>query len=414
MGLFEWGIRQMDKVEGNIHVVSKILGFMPLSWRQVVMNDKSRDGLMWRIPDPSVRQASSLVNVQAILVTEQEQVLVLKDGTLGERIILPPGLYDIRRTETLRGQIEVIWFTTRNIQLRWGVGDILTTDRITIGASGTFNTAIVDPVQFLTSVAGNEQVYKESQLLEITKPHVSNAIRNQMSHTSVMEFQQAQPVFEQACYEVLAPRFASLGLEFRGLTVEAQNIPEEFRRSAGRKVIVSMDKEAEIEGAQADVELAKLKAQQDEAALLLEVRRRQLLGNVSINIMQNEMSSGLDPLELQRIEALKILAENPAEGVLVDNRPQIVSQLMPPPPPVTPPINPMIVTLAPAQPPTIINSSPTNVSPTSTPSSGETMSREKIQEMLDKLDERFANSEISEQVYLMLQDKWQKRLAQLP
>jgi uncharacterized membrane protein len=41
------------------------------------------------------------------------------------------------------------------------------------------------------------------------------------------------------------------------------------------------------------------------------------------------------------------------------------------------------------------------------------MTREKIEEMLDKLDERFANGEISEQTYLMLRDKWQKRLAAL-
>jgi len=41
------------------------------------------------------------------------------------------------------------------------------------------------------------------------------------------------------------------------------------------------------------------------------------------------------------------------------------------------------------------------------------MTREKIEEMLDKLDERFANGEISEQVYLTMQSKWQKRLEQL-
>jgi pyridoxine/pyridoxamine 5'-phosphate oxidase len=41
-------------------------------------------------------------------------------------------------------------------------------------------------------------------------------------------------------------------------------------------------------------------------------------------------------------------------------------------------------------------------------------SRAKITEMLDELDKRFANGEISEQIYLAPQDKWQKRPSQLP
>src|SRR5579863_6441063 len=117
--LANWGIRMMDNAETDINRIGQRLGFMPLSWRRVVMIDKSRDGLMWRIPDPSVPAASSLMRVQAIIVAENERVMVLRDGTLGEQIVLSPGLYDIRRTTELRGQIDVIWFTTREFQLRW-------------------------------------------------------------------------------------------------------------------------------------------------------------------------------------------------------------------------------------------------------------------------------------------------------
>jgi regulator of protease activity HflC (stomatin/prohibitin superfamily) len=416
MGLLaNWGIHLLDTADADIKRVGQRLGFMPLSWRQVVMTNPSRDGLMWRIPDPTVPMASTLFKVQAIMIAEYERVMVLRDGVLeGEEAILPPGLYDIRRTTSLRGQIEVIWFTTREFQLRWGVGDVLTKDRVTIGASGYYNAALVDPEMFLRNVAGNEQVYKDLQLLNFAKPHVSAAIRNLMARKTVMEFQLALPEFQAACNEALMPRFGSWGLEFRGLTIEAQNIPEEFRQAAQQQVIVSMAKEAQIEGAKADITLAQLEAQKAQFAALAEANHLRFIGAANAEIMQNQLNLGLDPLELQKIEAIKILAEHPSEGTLVDNRPQIISQLQPQLPILSPP--PVIVTgsplVAPLQYPPVTGSLPVKA-PSEQPDSAESLSREKIEAMLDKLDERFANGEISEQVYLTLQNKWQKRLEKL-
>ncbi len=417
--LADLGIRLLDNADTDIQRIGQRLGFMPLSWRRVVMMDKSRDGLMWRIPDPAVAAASSLMRVQAIIVAENERVMVLRDGMLGEQTVLPPGLYDIRRTTDLRGQIDVIWFTTREFQLRWGVGDIITKDRVTVGASGYYNAKIVDPEMFLRNVAGNEQVYKEMQLLNFARPHVSTAIRDMMARKTVMEFQLAQPEFQIACLEALAPRFEPWGLEFCGLTIEAQNIPEEFRQAAQLQTIVRMEKEAQIEGEKANITLAELEMQKAHYATLAEANRLRALGNVRVEIMQNQLNSGIDPMELKKIEAIEILAEHPAEGTLIDNRPQIVNQLLPQPP-MMPQAGPVIVTGNPFVPSipqynqagSVPVNAPAPVS-SSAGGSGEAMTREKIEEMLDKLDERFANGEISEQVYMTLQAKWNKRLEKL-
>lgn len=415
--LADLGIRLLDNADTDLQRIGQRLGFMPLSWRRVVMMDKSRDGLMWRIPDPAVAAASSLMRVQAIIVAENERVMVLRDGMLGEQTVLPPGLYDIRRTTELRGQIDVIWFTTREFQLRWGVGDIITKDRVTVGASGYYNAKIVDPEMFLRNVAGNEQVYKEMQLLNFAKPHVSTAIRDMMARKTVMEFQLAQPEFQLACVEALMPRFEPWGLEFCGLTIESQNIPEEFRQAAQLQTIVRMEKEAQIEGAKANLTLAELEMQKAQYATLAEANRLRTLGNVRVEVMQNQLNAGIDPLELQKIEAIEILAEHPSEGTLVDNRPQIVNQLLPQPP-MMPPAGPVIVTGNPFV-PSVPQYSQASSSPANAPvssnagGSGEAMTREKIEEMLDKLDERFANGEISEQVYMTLQAKWNNRLEKL-
>lgn len=401
MGLFEWGISLVDKADTNLQIFGRKFGFIPLSWRQVIMQNPARKGLMWRLPDPQVPMASLLVNVQAILVTEYEMVMVLRDGALGEQIILPPGVYDIRRTRQLQGQIEVIWFSTQQFQLLWGVADVMNQDRETVGASGHYSAAIVDPEAFMRNVAGHEQVYTEKMLQEYAKPTVSNAVRNMIAKMGVMEFQQAQPEIELACREVLIPQFAKWGMEFQALTIDHQNIPDSFRDRARQRVYVSMENEAEMER-------LKLEMQKAQYMTMIEAERIRMLGNAQAQVMKNQIGVGLDPTELQRIEAIKELAEHPAEGMLVDNRPQIVNQLMPQP-------------VIPQQPgPIIITGTPyppqQQIAPAPTPpavASGETMSREKIQDMLDKLDERFANGEISEQVYLNLQDKWQKRLEKL-
>lgn len=412
--LADLGIYLLDSVDTDIRRVGQRLGFMPLSWRQAVMQNPSRDGLMWRIPDPAVPMASSLFNVQAIVVTAQERAIVLRNGVMeGEQAILAPGIYDIRRVGAVRGQIEVLWFTTREFQLLWGVGGILSKDGYNIGASGHYNVAIVDPEMFFRNVAGNNQVYTEQQLLEFARSRVSNAIRDQMALKTAMEFQQARPEFQRACSEALMPEFLRWGLEFRGLTIERQNLPPNFLKLIEEESNILLEKKAQIAGATADITLAQLEMQRKQYEALAEANRLRLIGTANAEVLQSQMAIGLDPLELQRIEAMKMLAEHPAEGSLVDVRPQIMAQLQPPtmlpPGPVIVSGVPLATPLQPIVPETL----PAPVPPSVPASANAPMTREKIEEILDKLDERFANGEISEQVYLNLQDKWQKRLEKL-
>lgn len=452
-----WGIRVMDNTETDVHRIGQRLGFMPLSWRQVVMQNPSKDGLLWRIPDPDVAMANSLSRIQAIIVSEYERVMVLKDGMLTERVILPPGLYDISRTVEVRGQIEIIWTTTSEFQMRWGVPDVLTKDRVSIGASGFCSAAIVAPDVFLSNVAANTQVYTKEHLAVFAKPSVGSALRDLMARKTVMEFQLARAEILSAAREILQPTFDRWGLEFRGLTIEHQQIPEEFRQAAAERVKIQMLKEAELEGAQADVGLAQLEAQKRYFLAQAEATKYYVIKDAEVENMRRQLGIGIDPLKLKQAEAMEILAANPSEGSLVDGRPQIVAQLAAsintPPPPVAP-ANPTVVPgtiglAGPTNPMTQSSATPTpndpaavlpGVAPAGLPAfvppvspgdiasgpllstsssvgsaaTGASMSHQQIGEMLDKLDERFANGEMSEQTYLMMRDKWQKRLTSLP
>jgi hypothetical protein len=122
MGLLNWGIERIDNFEKDLRLLTKRLGYRPLSWREVVMINPSKDGLVWRVPDPDVLMASSLSHIQALLVSENEQVMLLMNGALGRGMersaILRPGLYIFRREE-MHNQLEIIWTTTREFPLPW-------------------------------------------------------------------------------------------------------------------------------------------------------------------------------------------------------------------------------------------------------------------------------------------------------
>ncbi|HEV2661660.1 MAG TPA: SPFH domain-containing protein, partial [Ktedonobacteraceae bacterium] len=258
-----WGIRLVDNTDTDVRRIGQRFGFTPLSWRQVIATNPTKDGIAWRVPDPDVRMANSFVNTQGLLVSENEMVMLLKNGKFatGERgVLLPPGLYDVSRLR-VRDQIEVIWLTSKELRLRWGVPDVLTQDRISVGASGYYLTKIEDPEEFYLNVVGNAQVYKEEQLQLFTKSDVNSVLRDLIGRRTVMEFQTARRELGDAAHEVLQPIFNRWGLEFIGLTVENQNIPEQFRQAAAGRTIVTLEKEAQLEGAKADVTLAQLEAQ---------------------------------------------------------------------------------------------------------------------------------------------------------
>ena len=407
--LVNWGIQVLDTTETDVHRLGQRLGYMPLSWHRVAMTNPSKRGLLWRVPDPDIQMANSLLRVQAILVSEYERTMVLRDGQILEQEVLPPGLYDISRTVQIRGQIEVIWTTTKEVQLRWGVADILTKDRISVGASGYYSAAIVNPQVFLCNVAGHEQVYTENHLSAFAKSEVSSALRDLMARKTVMEFQLARAEFIEDAKRILQPIFERWGLEFRGLTIESQNIPEEFRKAASRQATVRMEMEGRLEGANAEVIIAQLEAPKGIYLAEAELSKLAVLQRM-----------GMDPLTLERAQALKILAANPGEST-VDHRAEIMAHIQDVLPEArSMPASPVVfadpaANSTPFIPPSTLSwplSRDTSTSGASQAS--EAMTREKIEEMLDKLDERFANGEISEQTYLTMSSKWQKKLAQLP
>ncbi|HTK08667.1 MAG TPA: SPFH domain-containing protein [Ktedonobacteraceae bacterium] len=409
-----WGIRLVDNTESDVRRIGQRLGYMPLSWQQTIQMYPTKNGILWRLPDPEVPMASSFRHTQALLVSRNEQVMLIRNGVLQgsmERgVLLSPGLYDLRRLQ-MREQIEVIWVTTRELRLNWGISDVLTRDRVNIGASGYYTLTISDPEAFLLNVAGHEQVYREEQLNVYVKSEVSTVLRDLLARTTVLEFQQAHAEFNEACREKLRPTFERWGLEFHGVTILNQHIPAQFLAAAEARTRITLEKEGELAGAQLDALIADYQAQ----ASLKQ-------GRTQIELMQQQQALGLNPLDLKRIEVAEVAAANPNQGTLLDDRAQLIGQLLNQPtlpPPLSGPIingsfvpnNPTL----PSLPAGHYNSGPLNsasANPGGTQGTGP-MTREKVQEMIDKLDERLLAGEISEQKHSEMYARLQKRLHEL-
>jgi hypothetical protein len=184
-----------------------------------------------------------------------------------------------------------------------------------------------------------------------------------------------------------------------------------------------MEKEAQLEGETANVTLAKLEAQKTLYLAQAEASKLRALGQVDVELMQQQMAIGIDPLELKRIETAETLAANPSESALIDNRPQAMQQILgqslnPPGMPISF-LGPVVSASSPLVNPPLSRGNlesgplPNRISaPGSSPTSG-TLSREKIQEMLDKLDERLITGEIGERKHSELYERLQKRLDDL-
>jgi SPFH domain / Band 7 family len=418
MGLLNWGIERIDNFEKDLRLLSKRLGYRPLSWREVVMINPSKDGLVWRVPDPDVLMASSLSHIQALLVSENEQVMLLWNGALMRGMersaLLQPGLYLFRRVE-MHDQLEIIWTTTREFPLPWGVTEVLTSDRISIGASGHYRVAIEDPEKFFFQVLGNAQVYKEEQLTNFTRPEITALLRDLIARKTVMEFLLARQEFIAACQQKLQPIFEEWGLLFRSLSIEHDNIPEEFRRAAAARTRISMEKEAEIEGKKGDIALAQLGEVEAYYLAKGESHKSRAQREIEIESMRQLQEIGIDPLELKRIEAAHTLAANPGPNALNDARPQIASQLLgQPATPYRESVTIVPIDSLQISPPELIQGSVSepltdNAAPVSAPTD-DAQTREQIEEVIDKLEERFAKGEITEPTFLKLRERWQKKL----
>src|SRR3954468_23963888 len=128
MGLASWLIDLGIRVEETVQHVGVRVGAVPLQWPA-----GETGSLIYRLPRDPNQRASLLSNVQSIVVNEGEVAVVLKDGVA--QGALEPGRYRLER-ERVVGLLDAIWIKTGQRPVKWGLGNVTSSDGIQLGANG--------------------------------------------------------------------------------------------------------------------------------------------------------------------------------------------------------------------------------------------------------------------------------------
>src|SRR5580700_9064927 len=170
------GIEILEGVGKGVQFVGTRTGVVPVQWP----HDK-RPGLVWRIPESDdipaferVTAASIFAKKQPVLVREFERAIVLDNGKFYAE--LPPGVLDISKVP-IKGIIEIIWVSMNQTKLRWGVGSVLTTDSVTVGAFGSLFLQIADATKFVMGLVYGQQIYTEDKIEEWVKSLIAGVMR---------------------------------------------------------------------------------------------------------------------------------------------------------------------------------------------------------------------------------------------
>jgi regulator of protease activity HflC (stomatin/prohibitin superfamily) len=424
------GIEVLEGVGKGVQFVGTRAGIVPVQWP----HDK-RPGLVWRIPESDeipaferVTAASIFAKKQPVLVREFERAIVLDNGKFYAE--LPPGVLDISKVP-IKGIIEIIWVSMNQTKLRWGVGSVLTTDSVTVGAFGSLFLQIVDATKFVMGLVYGQQIYTEDKIEEWVKGLIAGVMRQEFARRDVRTLQVEREAFVETCRAALGPMFAEWGLEFKHIEMQELTIPPEFRQALQSVTMAGINRQTAVLQASTDADVLQIGAQ-------AEANKRLILGGADVQVMALMQAHGLDPIKLETIRVLLEYAKNPGGGgggALISGdlyKPQVFAQLsqilldpaVPPEvkqnlrqayPQQTAAIPAPLALIAPStvgehvlEPPP-----PLAVQPDTNQSGEPPQTVERIRQTLDNLDMQLAEGKLSENTYNRLREKWETKLQQL-
>lgn len=376
------------KAEDIVTQATTTAGMMPLQWPtgEVV-------GLIWRMPRDPGQRASLFAKKQSLVVNEGEIALVLQGGVSNE--VLEPGAYTFDKRVT--SAFDVIWMRTGRQDLKWGVGNITTTDGINIGAIGTVMVRISDGQKFNREIIQGENRLLDTDLQARILPSIQGVLRAQMAHFSALELNTQRQVFKQEVAGCLDTCLAELGLTLAEFEITEISFPAEFQAVVSRKTLNQKQGEADFEAAQYQAQVLGLTAQAEAQAHLA-------AGLTQLQLMAQMQSLGIDPLKFQALEVLSTFAKNPTEAMFVngDGRGQILQQLAAGVLPVSQSPN-----AAPSPRPPTVQKVPLPLEgPISDPKAD-------IERKIDQLTDRLVSGEIDQATYNLALARLQQRLTSM-
>lgn len=395
MAISDWlvhlGVRAEQIAQGS----ATRSGALPLQWP--AGNSAS---LIYRLPrDPSAR-ASLFSTQQTIIVQEGQAAVVLEDGVSNGT--LPPGKYAFEKARVV-GSLDVVWVRTSQQPIKWGLGNADTLDGIEISANGELFARVVDAEVFNREVVQGAITLAERDLQRRLVPRISRVLTQCIARTEASDIQLQQDEFEAQVKDRLSARLHEMGLGIVSFEVANLHFPPEFKAARSGERMAQLNARRQMVEAQTAAQITQMEAGAAAQARLLE-------GMAEVQLMQAMQSQGLDPLRIQAMEAMKLLAQNEGgagdvTGVGAAARTALIGQLaagalaggVPDMRPMPPPAPPQI---------------PATPAPAPVGKSNEDKITE-IEDKIDALGDQLAAGEITESSYDKLVARLERRLDRL-
>lgn len=396
MGLADWvlglGIRAEQAVQG----FGTRAGAVPLQWPA-----GPRGSLIYRLPrDPHLR-ASIFATEQTIVVNEGELAVVLEDGK--SHGALEPGRYVFQKSR-VTGSLDIVWIVTGQQTLKWGIGNVTSTDGIQLSANGVVYLRVDDGRLFNSEVVQGAVTLAEVDLQRFLMPRVQGVLRTVLAAWAALDVQSQRDVFVDAVKQSLGETFRAMGLAIVDFEVVEINFPPEFRAVIAQAAMATHSGRAALVEAQTRAQMLQLEAAAQANAHLL-------AGSAQVQVMAQLQAQGIDPLKLKALDALQTFAANPPQGGMMiggdGGRAALFGHLaaasvtpgvpvaVAPPALAAPPASPPLPTATPAGEPASV----------ATPAD--------LERQLDALTERLAEGKISEETYNKLSARLEAKLQQL-
>jgi regulator of protease activity HflC (stomatin/prohibitin superfamily) len=387
MGLGSWLLDLGVSVETTVGKVATRTGHAPLQWPA----GQDGDSLIHRLPRDPHQRASMFSKNQGIVVSQGESAVVLEDGKpFG---VLDPGVYHFERARLI-GVLDVIWIKSGQRAMKWGVGNITSVDGIQINANGVMYLRVEEGIPFVSEIVQGNLLFTELDLQRFLMPRVQSVLRSIVAQMPALSLQAQRDTFTNSIRQNLSETLRSMGLAAVDFEVVELNFPPEFKAVIAQAAMMQHSGQADLIRAQADAQIAQVKAAGEAGAQLT-------TGLANLQLLAAMQQQGLDPLRMKAMEALQTFAETPSTGSFIGGdaaKAQLFGQVA-----AAALSGSMGATIAPPQTSAAPPLSPTLALPSITESvSAADTSSVDIQRQIDGLTARLAEGRLSEEMYVRL------------
>jgi len=398
MGIAEWIARVGIRAERAAQTIGTLAGVMPLQWPA-----GPRTSIIHRLPRDPGQRASIFSNAQTIVVNEGEVAVVLEDGI--SRGALEPGRYVFEKTVVV-GALDIVWILTGQQSLKWGIGNVLSTDGIQLSANGVVYLRIDDGRLFNSEVVQGVTVLSDVDLQRFLMPRIQGVLRAVLAKWAALDLEAQRDLFVTAVNDALGRTFQGMGMAIVDFEVVEIGLPPEFKAVVAQASMASHAGRAALIEAQTRAQMVQLDAAAQAQAHLL-------AGTAQVQVMAQLQAQGLDPLKLKALDALQTFAANPPQGGVVlggdMGRAALFGQIAAAA--VAPGVASAPAGLVAAPSLQSLPSQPSQPAPPAGGGSGQTV--QELERQLHALTERLAEGKITEETFNKLSARLESRLEQL-